>query len=136
MERNLRLEQVDHVALGYVIQGIPARRRPKSPQNAPSSNKMGIRDPYKDPNYRAQHVAFVFQRWLTLRELERGHYPDWEQASACENSPAQVRACLKELRDEGRPRRRGRPRNVPRRERPITDYQIDSCFRRIKPTRV
>jgi len=127
IDRNLRLEEVDDVALGYVIQGIPARRR---------SNKTAIRNLYKDPNYRARRVAFVFQRRLTLRELDEGHYPNWEQALACENSPAQIRGRLKEMRDGSRRRKRGRPRNVPRRLRPITDYQINSCFRRIKPTPV
>src|SRR5262249_31222401 len=35
MERNLRLEQVDHVELGYLLGGIPARRG-KKPQNPPA----------------------------------------------------------------------------------------------------
>jgi len=70
----------------------------------------------------------MLSHWLANREETK--FADYEQALwVCQHSPAQIRGCLKELRDGGHPRKRGRPRNVPRRERPITDYQIDSCFR-------
>src|SRR5215831_1942785 len=134
MERNLRLEQVDHVKLGYLLGGIPARRR-KKPQNPPASNRPTILGQLRDADYRARQRAGVLSRWLANREETK--FADYEQALwVCQHSPAQIRGYLKELRDGGHPRKRGRPRNVPRRERPITDYQIDSCFRRIKPSRV
>ena len=134
MERNLRLEEVNHVKLGYLLGGIPSRRR-KKPQNPPASNRPTILDQLRDADYRARQRAGVLLRRLANREETK--FADYEQALwVCQHSPAQIRGYLKELRDGGHPRKRGRPRNVPRRERPITDYQIDSCFRRIKPLRV
>lgn len=134
MERNLRLEEVNHVKLGYLLGGIPSRRR-KKPQNPPASNRPTILEQLRDADYRARQRAGVLSRRLANREEKK--FADYEQALwVCQHSPAQIRGYLKELRDGGHPRKRGRPRNVPRRERPITDYQIDSCFRRIKPLRV
>jgi len=134
MERNLRLEEVNHVKLGYLLGGIPSRRR-KKPQNPPASNRPTILEQLRDADYRARQRAGVLLRRLANREEKK--FADYEQALwVCQHSPAQIRGYLKELRDGGHPRKRGRPRNVPRRERPITDYQIDSCFRRIKPLRV
>ena len=134
MERNLRLEEVNHVKLGYLLGGIPSRRR-KKPQNPPASNRPTILEQLRDADYRARQRAGVLSRRLANREEKK--IADYEQALwVCQHSPAQIRGYLKELRDGGHPRKRGRPRNVPRRERPITDYQIDSCFRRIKPLRV
>ena len=134
MERNLRLEEVNHVKLGYLLGGIPSRRR-KKPQNPPASNRPTILDQLRDADYRARQRAGVQSHWLANREEKK--FADYEQALwVCQHSPAQIRGYLNELRDGGHPRKRGRPRNVPRRERPITDYQIDSCFRRIKPLRV
>jgi len=134
MERNLRLEEVNHVKLGYLLGGIPSRRR-KKPQNPPASNRPTILDQLRDADYRARQRAGVLSRRLANREEKK--FADYEQALwVCQHSPAQIRGYLKEQRDGGHPRKRGRPRNVPRRERPITDYQIDSCFRRIKPLRV
>ena len=40
VERNLRLEQVDHVTLGYVLRGIPATRRRKTQPGEPGDKKM------------------------------------------------------------------------------------------------
>jgi len=134
MERNLRLEEVNHVKLGYLLGGIPSRRR-KKPQNPPASNRPTILEQLRDADYRARQRAGVLLRRLANREEKK--FADYEQALwVCQHSPAQIRGYLKEQRDGGHPRKRGRPRNVPRRERPITDYQIDSCFRRIKPLRV
>ena len=134
MERNLRLEEVNHVKLGYLLGGIPSRRR-KKPQNPPASNRPTILEQLRDADYRARQRAGVLLRRLANREETK--FADYEQALwVCQHSPAQIRGYLNELRDGGHPRKRGRPRNVPRRERPITDYQIDSCFRRIKPLRV
>src|SRR5262249_31572426 len=134
MERNLRLEEIDHVKLGYLLGGIPSRRR-KKPQNLPASNRPTMLEQLRDADYQARQRAGVLSRWIANREETK--FADYEQALwVCQHSPAQIRGYLKELRDGGHPRKRGRPRNVPRRERPITDYQIDSCFRRIKPSRV
>ena len=134
MERNLRLEQVDHIKLGYLLGGTPARRR-KKPQNPPASNRPTILGQSRDADDRARQRAGVLSHWLANREETK--FADHEQALwVCQHSPAQIRGYLKELRDGTHPRKRGRPRNVPRGERPITDYQIDSCFRRIKPSRV
>jgi hypothetical protein len=135
MERNLRLEEVDHVELGYLLAGIPARRRKKL-QNPPDSNgPTTIVDQLRDPDYRASRRANMLSHWLANREETK--FADYEQALwVCQYSPAQIRGYLKEWRDGTHPRKRGRPRNVPRRVRRITDYQIDSCFRRIKPSRV
>jgi hypothetical protein len=125
LERNLRLEQIDHVELGYRLARIPARRRQK-----PQSNRPIILEPWRDPDYRARRRAFVLSSWLAKREGNK--FADFEQALwVCQNSPAQIRGYLKELRD-GAPRRRGRPRNIKRRRKPITDYQIERCFRPIK----
>jgi hypothetical protein len=137
IDRYLRLEQVDFVTLGYVLRRVPASRRPRKPRKVSSTGKMTIRDQLKDPDFWAEQGALRTLRWLANRELELGHYPDFEHALvACQSSPAQIRGFLKELRDGTRPRRRGRPRNVKPPRRPITDYQINSCFRRLKPTRV
>jgi len=134
MERNIRFEQVDRVKLGYLLGGIPARRRKKL-QNLPASNRPTILGQLRDPDYRARRRAGELSRWLANREETK--FADYEQALwVCQHSPAQIRGYLKEERDGRRPRKRGRPRNVPRRARRITDYQIDSCFRRIKPSRV
>jgi hypothetical protein len=137
IERNLRLEQVDHVTLGYVLRRVPANRRPRKPSKLSSTGKMTIRDQWRDPDFWARQVTLRTLRGLAHRELKLGHYPDFQHALAtCQHSPAQIRAYLKELRDGTRPRRRGRPRNVKPARRPITDYQINSCFRKLKPTRV
>jgi hypothetical protein len=134
IDRNLRLEQVDRVKLGYLLAGIPARRRKKL-QNPPASNRPTILEHLRDPDYRARRRAGALSRWLANREETK--FADYEQALwVCQHSPAQIRGYLKEVRDGRRPRKRGRPRNVPRRVRRITDYHIDSCFRRIKPSRV
>jgi len=134
IDRNLRLEEVDHVKLGYVLGGIPARRR-KKPQNPPATNRPAILEQLPDPDYRARRQANMMSHALADREQTK--FANYEQALwVCQHSSAQIRGYLKERRDEGRPRKRGRPSNVPRRVRPITDYQINSCFRRIKPTPV
>jgi hypothetical protein len=134
LERNLRLERVDYLELGYLLGGIPARRRQKS-QHPPASNRPTTLEQLRDPDYRARRRAFVLLRWLANREETK--FADYEQALwICQHSPAQIRGCLKEWRDGMRPRRRGRPKVIPRRRRRITDYQIERYFRRIKPVRV
>jgi hypothetical protein len=128
--RNLRLEQVDHVELGYMLAGIPARRRQK-PQSPPASNSPTILKQLRDPDYRARRQALTLLRCLANREEAK--FADFEQALwVCQHSPAQIRGYLKELRDGTRPRRRGRPKNIKPRRMPITDYKIERCFRRIR----
>src|SRR5262249_36456694 len=56
LERNLRLEQVDHVKLGYFLGGTPARRQ-KNPQNPPASNRPTILEQSRDADYRARQRA-------------------------------------------------------------------------------
>lgn len=73
-------------------------------------------------------------RGLAYREHEHGRFASWDQALwACQNSPAQIRGYLRELRDKKRPGRRGRPKLLPRTQRNrITDYKINACFRPIQ----
>src|SRR5262249_19466541 len=58
LRRNLRLERVDHVALGNLL--FPPRR---IPPNAPA--------PWNDPAYRARRAAFLALRLLADREASK-----------------------------------------------------------------
>jgi hypothetical protein len=92
IEQNLRLEQVDLVTLGNVLRRVPANRRPKKRDNALRKDRMTLREQWKDPDYRARLAALVTLRMLAYRELELGHYPDFEHAkAACQSSPALIR---------------------------------------------
>jgi hypothetical protein len=79
MERNLRLEEVNHVKLGYLLGGIPSRRR-KKPQNPPASNRP---TQLRDADYRARQRAGVVSRWLANRE--ETEFAGYEQA-LCANT--------------------------------------------------
>jgi len=117
IKRNLRLERVDHAALGNLL--FPPRRIPPNAQA-----------PWNDPDYRAKRAAFLALRNLAYRERDK--FGDWNTAwRTCRDSPAQIRGYLKELRDGKRPRKRGRPKDKSR-YRPITDYRIDACFQPIE----
>jgi len=126
LKRNLRLERVDHVALGNLL--FPPRR---IPPNAPA--------PWNDPAYRARRAAFLALRLLADREADKFGHPTtaWR---TCRDSPAQIRDYLRELRDRqrrGKRGRRGRPKGKSRYRpitdfRPITDYRIDACFHPIE----
>jgi hypothetical protein len=136
IDRNLRLEEVDHVTLGYMLQRVAASRRRRKQPAQPGNAAKSILDQFRDPDYWARRVAFQALRWLAYREQENLG-GDFQQALwICQNSPAQIRGYLKELRDRTPPTRRGRPKNIRHRRKPITDYMINRCFRRIKPTRV
>jgi hypothetical protein len=126
LKRNLRLERVDHAALGKLL--FPPRPIPPKTQA-----------PMNDPDYRAKRAAVHALQLLAAREL--GKFGDWDAAwKTCWESPAQIRGYLRSLRDRQRRRkrgRRGRPKGKSRYRpitdfRPITNYRIDACFRRIE----
>jgi hypothetical protein len=122
LKRNLRLERVDHVALGNLL--FPPRPIPPNSQA-----------PYNDPD-RAKRAAFLELRLLAEREVDKFGDPTiaWR---TCRDSPAQIRGYLRGLRD-GKPQpKRGRPKDNSKYRtitdfRPITDYRIDACFRPIE----
>jgi hypothetical protein len=129
LRRNLRLERVDHVALGNLFCGIKnTARRDRS--STPTEYKT-IWDQWKDPNYRARRAAFLVLRLLADREKDKFGDPiaAWR---TCRDSPAQIRGYLRELRDGKRPRKRGRPKQKRGDRRPITDYLINVCFQPIE----
>jgi hypothetical protein len=123
LSRNLRLERVDHVALGNLLFITPRR----IPPNAQA--------PWNDPDYRAKRAAFLALRILAYREHDK--FGDWDAAwRTCRDSPAQIRGYLRGLREGKRAPKRGRPNNKSRYRpitdfRPITDYRIDACFQPI-----
>jgi hypothetical protein len=118
LSRNLRLERVDHVALGNLL--FPSRRIPPDAQ-----------PPWSDPDYRAKRAAFLVLRNLAYREGDK--FGDSTAAwRTCRNSPAQIRGYLRGLREGRRTRKRGRPKHKPSNRRLITDYRIDACFQPIE----
>jgi hypothetical protein len=115
LSRNLRLERVDHVALGNLLFITPRR----IPPNAQA--------PWNDPDYRAKRAAFLRLRVLAEREADK--FGDSTEAwRIWRDSPAQIRGYLQGLRDGKRPRKRGRSKGRPSYRRPITDYRINACF--------
>jgi hypothetical protein len=125
LKRNLRLEQVDHVALGNLFRGIKIkpqndRRKPETPDQL-----------WQDPNYWAERGAFLVLRVLAYREQEK--FGDWHHAlEICQKSPAQIRGYCRELRDKEHPLGRGRPKHDPQTRRSITDHRINACFHKIQ----
>jgi hypothetical protein len=126
LKRNLRLERVDHAALGNLL--YPPRR----------TRANGL-EPWNDPHSLAKRAALQALRRLADREVDK--FGDWESAwRTCRDSPAQIRGYLRSLRDRQRRRkrgRRGRPKGKSRYRpitdfRPITDYRINACFRPIE----
>jgi hypothetical protein len=120
LQRNLRLERVDHSAVGKVLRGHPLTA---------SSNSMRVG--------RAKAVAYFTLRRFAYREHQRGHFPSSDHAlKVCQFSPAQIRGYLRELR-AGKRRGRGRPKVTPRiQKRAITDYRIDACFKPVMLQRI
>jgi hypothetical protein len=132
LQRNLYLEEVDHVALGNLFRWI---RRTKQRGATPGpAGAARIQKQWQEQNYRAERAAFLVLRKLAYREHELAKFASWEQTLwACQNSPAQIRGYLRELRDGMRLGRRGRPKIMPRADRTaITDYKINGCFRTIQ----
>src|SRR5262245_35896144 len=68
LKRNLRLERVDHVALGHLFLGIKNTAR-RDGSCRPTEYKT-IRDQWKDPNYRALRAAFLVLHNLANREQD------------------------------------------------------------------
>jgi hypothetical protein len=131
LERNLRLERVDHLTLGKVFRGYPLTA-------SRNSTRVGrartVREQWADPDYWTKRAAYLVLRWLAYREQENGHF-DYAR-EVCQNSPAQIRGYLRELRD-GKRRNRGRPKMKPKiTKRAITDHRINKCFTPIKLQRV
>jgi hypothetical protein len=93
LKRNIRLERVDHVALGKLL--FPPRPIPPNSQA-----------PYNDPDYRAKRAAFLELRLLAEREVDKFGDPTiaWR---TCRDSPGQIRGYLRGLRDGKRPPKRG-----------------------------
>jgi hypothetical protein len=108
LKRNVRLERVDHVALGNLFCGIKnTARRDRS--CTPTEYKT-IWDQWKDPNYRAKRAAFLVLRILADREEDK--FGDCQAAwRTCRDSPAQIRGYFRTLREGKRRRKRGRPKH-------------------------
>ena len=139
LRRNLRLEKVNHIALGNLLRG--ARLGSKIPSDLVSYKN--IREQFKDQAYWSWRTAFLALRWLAHREEAK--FKDWDLALwTCENSPAQIRGHLRQcqqiellrrkLLTAGQKkvlRKRGRPKQGRRHRRAISDYRINACFRMI-----
>jgi hypothetical protein len=128
--RNLRLARVDHAAVGRLFR---VKRSGKYSGAISSSSARSITYQFQDPMYRERRAAFLLLRVLAYREFHRprSRFATWEQALfVCQESPAQVRGYLRELRQPRR--RRGRPKKSPIRKLAFTDYRINSCFRPVQ----
>jgi hypothetical protein len=135
LERNLRLERVDHLTLGKVFRGYPLTASRNSMR---VGRARTVREQWADPDYWTNRAAYLVLRWLAYREQENGHFASGDDYAreVCQNSPAQIRGYLRELRD-GKRRNRGRPKVKPRiQKHAITDYRINACFHRIKLRRI
>jgi hypothetical protein len=143
LRHNLRLEKVNHIALGRLLSGaslggkIPSALAPLSSKN--------IREQLKDPAYWFWRNGLLALRWLAHREEAK--FKDWESALlTCENSPAQIRGLLRELqrrellrrkkslltpRQRKGLRKRGRPKQGRLRRRAYSNHRINACFRKI-----
>ena len=133
LKRNLRLEQIDHVAFGNLFCWTRSTT-PRSHDAATGGAAPPIKERWRDQDYRAERAAFLVLRRLAYREYGRGRFASWEDALLiCQNSPAQIRGYLRELRDGKRHRSPGRPKIMPRTNRTtITDYKINACLRAIQ----
>ena len=127
LDRNLRCEKVDVVALGKLFSLPPTRKRPRNKYT--TSALRSFYDRYNDPDSRAERAGNLILRIIADRQDQK--FPNDSSTGAV--SPAQVRGFLKELRDKNQRRRRGRPRKVTQRRVRITDYKINRCFTLIKP---
>jgi hypothetical protein len=126
LDRNLRCEQVDVVALGKLFSLPPTGKRLYN--KSLSSAVESFYDRYYDLDSGAERAGHII-----LRIIARWHEQEFpNDSSTGAVSPAQVRGFLKGLRDQNQRRRRGRPRNIPQRRVRITDYKINRCFQRKK----
>jgi hypothetical protein len=147
LEGNIRLERVDHVALGNLFRGLQiAAPHAGVPDHVHGGRDHGhaddgdhghdhdgarVRHQWSDPGYWPRRAALLVLRSLAYRELDK--FTSWEQALLiCQHSPAQIRGYCRELRDGRRPSRRGRPRGRGLQRRlPVTDHRINRCFRKV-----
>jgi hypothetical protein len=115
LKRSIRLEQVNHAALGNLLRGL-----------------KHLKKQWKQP----EKAAFLILRRLAYREL--GKFRDDSQLAllVCQNSPAQIRGYCRELRDGKHRRRRGPKKHKPSSRTPITEPRINRCFDRIQLTPV
>ena len=123
---NLRLERVDHVAVGNLVRGL----RSASDRDRRIHRPHTGRYPWGDPDYKAWRAAYLVLRQFACREYDRGMFASWDHAEyVCQECPAQIHGYLRGRRD-GMPRsKRGRPKTKPRlSRRAITDHLIDRCF--------
>src|SRR5215470_16923927 len=86
LRRNIRLERVDHVALGNLL--FPPRR---IPPDSPT--------PWNDPDYRATRAAFLDLSLLAEREVDKFGGDPTAAWRTCRDSPAQLRGYLRGLRE-------------------------------------
>jgi hypothetical protein len=123
LERNLRLDHVDHAAVGRLFRRSPARFARAGISTAAEL----VTRPWHDPEYWARGALRV----LAHREYARGRFASWEQAlRVCADSPAQIRGFLLAQREGAKRRKPGRPKHAARaRKWSITDYRINACFR-------
>ena len=124
LARNIRLEEVDYVALGNVL-----RRHRIISKAAPGTNIFGP-ESYDRPDYRAWRAAHLILRRLAYEEVDRaGADRDWDLAITVAHSPAYIRAYCRKLRDKDQRAKRGdkKKRYLVSRTA-ITDYRIHQCF--------
>ena len=152
LKRNLQLEKVDHVALGKLIRGgrLGGQTPPVTAIAGAKAVSHAIRQKFEVPSYRSERAVYLMLRNFAYREEER--FGDWEHALwACQNSPAQIRGYLNRLKkieslrsglshlttqQKKGLRKRGRPRQGRKRQRAISAYRINGCFKRIPLERV
>jgi len=120
--KHLKLERVDHAAVGKLLAPKMARQREW---------------PLNDPDYWARQAAFRALKFSWYDATDRcrkcsaaGPCGKHELALAVwQLSPAHVRGFLHRLRTGVRVRKRGRPRkHRPQARSKITTYQISRCF--------
>jgi len=123
-ETNLRLEKVDHLALGELIRGAIVGKK-SMPVLTPVKAKT-VRQQFQDPAYRFRRSAYLVLRNFAYGEEKR--FGDWQQAlMVCQSSPAQIRGYLRS--PKSKTQKRGRPKQRTRR-RSISNYRINA-FKRI-----
>jgi hypothetical protein len=117
LKRNPRLARVDHVAVGKLFK---VRRDRNRALPISRGGALPIFKQFKDPDYRAGRAAFLVLRVRAYRVSDgpRPAIADFDEAlHVCQESPAQVRGYLRSLRQRGKP---------------LTDYRINNCFRRVR----
>jgi hypothetical protein len=130
LKRNIRLECVDLIEFGKLFS--PRARAAARHHTGKAARPT---NPWNDPKYLAKRAASLILRVLAYRHADELGDPElalW----ICQNSPAQIRGYLRELRDGNRPTRRGRPKKHKSPVRAITDYRISRCFQHIELIKV